>query len=134
MSSALARFAPLRLLRRAVALGCAVLVLVLGWLAADSGAHASLHAAAGCPSGAACAHPGHAPDDSRAPEPGAPCDDPACVVTRFLVGATDAVTLAVLPLLGALAALAARWQVVESGWTRAAFARVAPSCGPPAAA
>lgn len=134
MSSRLARSASLRLLRQGVAVACVGLVLVLSWLAVDDGAHAALHAAADAPAETGCTHPGHAHGDGAVPEPGAPCDEPACVITQFFAGATDIVALVALLLLGALAVVAARWQVVESLQARVAFAWVAPSCGPPLAA
>lgn len=134
MSSLLARSAVLRLLRQGVAAACVGLVLALSWLAVDDGAHAALHAAADSTAAAACSHPEHAHGHDHAPESGAPCDEPACVITQFFAGATDVVALVALLLLGALAVVAARWQVVESLQARVVFAWVAPSCGPPAAA
>jgi len=133
MSSLMARSALPRLLRQGVAAACVGLVLLLSWLAVDDAAHAALHAAESAAS-AACSHPEHAHGHDHAPESGAPCDEPACVITQFFAGATDVVALMALLLIGALAVVAARWQVVESLRARVAFAWVAPSCGPPVAA
>lgn len=129
----------LRLLRQALAAGCVALVLMLGWLAVDDGAHAALHAAADpvkpCAS-SGCAHDDHGPAGAVPGEssPGEPCGSPGCVIAQFLAGATDPLALLALVLLGAVTRVVARWRVVESSRARAVFAWAAPSCGPPAAA
>lgn len=107
---------PLRL----VAVACAGLIAILVWLAADPAAHHALHDAAAAATAGVSDH-----------DHGSENDDAGCIVTTFLVGATDLFWLAILSLLFALRPLASLPATARLIPGRAPFARSNPSCGPP---